>query len=145
MKRYAVPRIIYINKLDRMGANPWTAIEQIRSRLELKVAAVQVNMGLENALKGVIDIVRKKALFFDGDSGDIVREEEIPKDHLEFVEEKRQELISELADIDETLGDKFLNEQDITEEDIKKAIRKGTLEKTFCPVFMGSAYKNKGI
>jgi len=61
------------------------------------------------------------------------------------VEEKRQELISELADIDETLGDKFLNEQDITEEDIKKAIRKGTLEKTFCPVFMGSAYKNKGI
>jgi len=145
MKRYAVPRIIYINKLDRMGANPWTAIEQIRSRLELKVAAVQVNMGLENALKGVIDIVRKKALFFDGDSGDIVREEEIPKDHLEFVEEKRQELISELADIDETLGDKFLNEQEITEEDIKKAIRKGTLEKTFCPVFMGSAYKNKGI
>lgn len=128
-----------------MGANPWTAIEQIRSRLELKVAAVQVNMGLENALKGVIDIVRKKALYFDGDSGDTVREEEIPKEHLEFVEEKRQELISELADVDEVLGDKFLNEQEITEEDIKKAIRKGTLDRTFSPVFMGSAYKNKGI
>ena len=145
MKRYGVPRIIYINKLDRMGANPWTAIEQIRSRLELKVAAVQVNMGLENALKGVIDIIRKKALYFDGDSGDIVREEEVPKEYQEIVEEKRQELISELADVDEVLGDKFLNEQQITEEDIKKAIRKGTLDKTFSPVFMGSAYKNKGI
>ena len=145
MKRYNVPRIIYINKLDRMGANPWTAIEQIRDRLNLKVAAVQVNMGLENALKGLIDIVRRKALYFDGDSGEVVREEPVPKEHLEFVEEKRQELIGQLADLDEEIAEKFLGEQEVSEEELKKAIRKYTLERSFSPVFMGSAYKNKGI
>lgn len=71
-----------------MGANPWTAIDQIRSRLDLNCAAVQVNIGLENALKGIIDIIWMKALYFEGDSGEKIREDEVPKDMLEFVEEK---------------------------------------------------------
>ena len=78
MKRYDVPRIIFVNKLDRMGADPWMAIEGARDRLGLNCAAVQVNIGVENGLEGVVDLVKWKAVYFDGDSGEVVREEVIP-------------------------------------------------------------------
>ena len=128
-----------------MGANPWSAIDQIRSRLGLHVAAVQVNIGIENGLRGIIDIVWMKAMYFDGDKGEVIRIEEVPKDMLKFVEEKWQELIHNLAEVDESIEEKFLMEEKITEQDIIDSIRKATISLKFAPVFMGSAYKNKGV
>ena len=84
MKRYAVPRIIFINKMDRLGANPWMCIDAIRNRLGIKCAAAQINIGIENGLQGVVDLIKMKALYFDGDQGQTVREEDIPADLLEF-------------------------------------------------------------
>jgi elongation factor G len=98
MKRYDVPRIIFVNKLDRMGADPWMAIDGARDRLGLNCAAVQVNIGVENGLEGVVDLVKWKAVYFDGDSGEVVREEDIPDKLKEFATEKKLELISCLAE-----------------------------------------------
>lgn len=147
MKRYDVPRIIFVNKLDRLGADPWAAVEGARQRLGLNAAAVQVNIGIENGLEGVIDLVKMKACYFDGDNGEIVREEEIPADLVEIAKEKKLELISCLAECgEETMEEYFLDEQvDIPEEELKECIRKNTINLKFCPVFLGSAYKNKGV
>lgn len=79
MKRYDVPRLIFINKMDRMGANPWTCIEAARSRLDLNAAAVQVNIGIENGLEGVCDLVTMKAIYFNGDNGEFTEVKEIPE------------------------------------------------------------------
>ena len=98
MKRYNVPRIIFINKLDRMGADPWMAINAARDRLGLNAAAVQVNIGIENGLEGVVDLVKWKACYFDGDNGEIIREEEIPAELLEISKEKKLDLLSCLAE-----------------------------------------------
>jgi len=101
MKRYNVPRIIFINKLDRMGADPNFAIRGARERLGLNCAAVQVNIGIENGLEGVVDLVKWKACYFDGDNGEKVREEEIPENLLEICKVKKLELLSCLADCGE--------------------------------------------
>ena len=145
MARYKVPRVIFINKLDRAGANPWNAITQIRKRLGLNVAAINITIGLETTLKGVVDLIKQKAVYFDGPSGEIIRYEEVPENMKEEVAAKREELIGSLADIDENIGEKFLMEEEITEEDLEKAIRKGVHEMTFAPILMGSAIKNKGV
>jgi elongation factor G len=145
MSRYDVPRIIFINKLDRAGANPWQAIEQIESRLDLNVAPIQIPIGIETTLKGLVDLLKMKAFYFDGPNGEDIREQEIPDDLRAEAEKKRGELIEKLADIDENLQEKFLSESEITVEDLKKAIRKGVKELTFFPVMMGSAIKNKGV
>lgn len=101
MKRYDVPRLVFVNKLDRMGADPWTAIDQVRERLGLCAAAVQVNIGVENGLNGVVDLVTMEALYFDGDSGEVVRKDEIPESLRDLCLEKKLELIGTLAEIDE--------------------------------------------
>lgn len=147
MKRYDVPRIIFINKLDRMGADPWMAIEGARDRLGLNCAAVQINIGVENGLEGVVDLVRWKAAYFDGDSGEIVREVDIPEDLIEFATEKKLELLSCLAECgDEAMEEYYLDENiNVPEEELKACIRKNTLSLEFSPVFLGSAYKNKGV
>lgn len=145
MKRYNVPRIIFINKLDRVGANPWSAIEGARKRLNLNCAAVQMNIGIDQNFKGVIDLIKMKANYFEGASGEIITEKDIPDNLKEQAEEKRQELIDILANIDHEIEELYLNEKPISEEQLKKAIRRQTLALKFCPVFMGSAYKNKGV
>jgi elongation factor G len=147
MKRYDVPRILFINKLDRMGADPWMAIEAARDRLSLNAAAVQVNIGIENGLEGVVDLVKWKAVYFDGDNGEIIREEEIPADLLEMCREKKLDLLSCLAECgDEKMEEYYLDENiEVPEEELKSTIRKHTLSLDFCPVFLGSAYKNKGV
>jgi len=145
MKRYNVPRVTFINKLDRAGANPWKAISQIREKLRLNAAAVQIPMGAEKDFEGVIDIVNNKAIFFDGPKGDIVRYEEVPTKYAELAKEKRHELIAMLADVDDEIGDLFLNEKEPTTKQIIAAIRRATISLKFTPVFMGSAYKNKGV
>ena len=145
MKRYNVPRIIFINKLDRMGANPWKCIEEARTKLSLNAAAVQIPIGLDTSLKGLVDLIKMKAIFFEGPSGEILREEEIPDSLKELAAEKRQELLDHLANVNAEIEDLYLNEKEISNELIKTAIRKGVLERSFVPVFMGSAYKNKGV
>jgi len=89
MKRYSVPRVIFINKLDRMGADPWICIEGIRDRLGLNCAAVQVNIGIENGLQGVCDLVKMKAIYFEGEKGETPVEKEIPDDLKEMCNQKK--------------------------------------------------------
>lgn len=121
MKRYDVPRILFINKLDRMGADPWMAIEAARDRLALNAAAVQVNIGVENGLEGVVDLVKWKATYFDGDNGEIIREEDIPADLVELCKEKKLDLLSCLAECgDEKMEEFYLDENIDVPEDLLK-------------------------
>jgi elongation factor G len=147
MKRYNVPRIIFVNKLDRLGADPWKAIEGARDRLGLNCAAVQINIGIENGLEGVVDLIKWKACYFDGESGEKVREEDIPQSLIALATEKKLELISCLAECgDEKMEEYFLEENiDVPIDELKACIRKNTIKLKFCPVFLGSAYKNKGV
>lgn len=146
MKRYGVPRLVFINKLDRMGADPWTAITGVRERLGINAAAVQVNIGVENGLNGICDLVKMKAFYFDGPNGEVLREEEIPADLLEFCKEKKLELIGQLAECDEKYEEYFLEENiDVPIDELKASIREKTIALEFAPVFMGSAFKNKGV
>jgi elongation factor G len=145
MKRYNVPRLAFINKLDRAGANPFRVIQAIREKLFLNAAAVQIPIGLEDQHKGVVDLVAMKAYFFDGENGENVRVEEIPAEIKAQADEKRAELISKLADVDDTIGEKFLMEEAIDAATLMAGIRRATIALKFVPVFMGSAYKNKGV
>ena len=110
MKRYNVPRLVFINKLDRMGADPWNAINQVRDRLGVHSAAIQVNIGVENGLEGIVNLVNMKAYWFDGDSGEKIREGEIPANLVALCKEKKLELIQSLAEIDEEMEGYFLEE-----------------------------------
>ncbi|KAJ3199222.1 Elongation factor G, mitochondrial [Entophlyctis luteolus] len=145
MKRYNIPRICFINKMDRAGANPWRIIDQLRTKLKLTAAAVQIPIGAEDQLKGVVDLVELKAYFHEGPKGEKVIVKEIPPELLEKTTAKRQELIETIADVDEELGELFLNEEQPTNEQLAAAIRRATISTKFCPVFMGSAYHNKGV
>jgi elongation factor G len=145
MKRYNVPRLAFINKLDRAGANPTRVITAMREKLFLNAAAVQVPIGLEEHHKGVVDLVKMRAFFFDGENGETIREEEIPADMKAACDEKRQEMISKLADVDDVVGEKFLMEEAMDEAFLMAGIRRATIALKFVPVFMGSAYKNKGV
>lgn len=145
MSRYDVPRIVFINKLDRAGANPFQAIEQIKTRLGLNVAPIQIPIGLETTFKGLVDLIKMKAIYFDGSNGEYIREENIPTDLLAEAQKKRSELIECLAEIDENIQEKFISEAEVTVEDLKIAIKKGVKDLTFFPIMMGSAIKNKGV
>ncbi|CAI2358758.1 unnamed protein product [Moneuplotes crassus] len=145
MKRYDVPRIIFINKLDRMGADPFKCIKQVRDRLNINCAAVQIPMGTENGLKGIIDLIEMEAVYFDGDNGESVRRESIPDSFKEEADDKREELISCLAELNEEIEELYLMEEEIPKDLINSCIRENTINLKFAPVFMGSAYKNTGI
>ncbi|XP_030763272.1 elongation factor G, mitochondrial-like [Sitophilus oryzae] len=145
MKRYNVPCIAFINKLDRMGANPNRVLSQMRSKLRHNAAFIQLPIGLESDCKGIIDIVTQKAIYFDGDYGDQLRYEDIPADMKTEVKERRHELIEHLSNVDDVLGELYLEEKEITESDIKGAIRRTCLKRTFTPVMTGTALKNKGV
>jgi elongation factor G len=146
MRRYNVPRVAFINKMDRAGANPFRVVEQLRSKLRMNAAAVQVPIGAESDLAGIVDIVRMKAIYNEGVKGNVVVEkDEIPESVKDLVEEKRAELIEQLSEVDETLCDKFLNEEPISTLDIQRALRRATIGLKFVPVFMGSAIKNTGV
>ena len=145
MKRYKVPCIAFINKCDRSGANPFRVISQLRAKLGHNAVAMQIPIGLENEAEGVVDLVSMKALYFDGDNGEIVREEEIPQNLLEEAKAKREELIDAASIFSDELTEAILNESEITSELIYAAMRKGTLKREITPVYMGSAYKNKAI
>ncbi|GAB5576709.1 ribosome-releasing factor 2 [Prionailurus iriomotensis] len=145
MKRYNVPFLTFINKLDRTGSNPARALQQMRSKLSHNAAFVQIPIGLEGDFKGVIDLIEERAIYFDGDFGQIVRYEEIPAEFRAAAADHRQELIECVANSDEQLGEMFLEEKIPSISDLKRAIRRATLNRSFTPVFLGSALKNKGV
>ena len=146
MRRYNVPRLAFINKCDRVGANPKRVTEQLREKLRLNAVLMQLPIGLESELAGVIDLVKMKALRFYGDDGMDVREEDIPAELQAEAEARREALIEELTNFDDELLEVALeNPEGVTEEMIYRAVRKGVLSLEFCPVFVGSAYKNKGV
>jgi elongation factor G len=145
LKRYHVPRIAFINKCDRTGANPFKVRNQLREKLGLNAGMIQIPIGLEDKLEGVVDLITMKAVYFDGEAGTEIRYAEIPP-HLKADAEKyREELIDTVSMFSDDLAEKYLAGEAIGEELIRSAVRKGTLEEKFVPVMMGSAYKNKGI
>lgn len=145
MVRYKVPRVAFVNKLDRMGANPFTVVEKMRSRLGVNAACVQVPIGLEGDLKGVVDIIRGKGYRFEGANGEQVVEMNTPGSLSELIANKRRELIASVANVDDQLGELFVMEQEPSMEDLISAIRRACVRRTFVPVFMGSAYNNVGV
>jgi translation elongation factor EF-G len=145
MRRYNVPRIAFVNKLDRAGANPRRVTDQLREKLRHHTLTLQLPIGAEENFEGIIDLVKMRASYFDGDNGEDVREEAIPAELLEEAKAARQDLVAALADHDEIIGDKFLSEQECTAEDLIPAIRRTTIALKTTPVFIGSAYKNKGV
>ena len=145
MKRYDVPRIAFINKLDREGATPWKPIQDMREKLFLNAAAVQIPIGLEKQIEGVVDLIRMEAIYFEGDNGENAVRKEIPEHLLEEAQEKRLEMIEALAEVNDDIGELFLMEEDPDEETLNIAIRESTIDLKFVPVFMGSAFKNKGV
>ena len=146
MKRYNVPRISFVNKMDRAGANPFKAVDQITHKLRLPAAAVQVPIGVEDGFKGVVDLIRMKAIYSEGLKGETVREsDEIPSDVRPLADEKRAKLIETLADVDDEMAEIFLDERTPSVEQIKAAIRRATISLKFTPVFMGSALADKSV
>lgn len=145
MKRYSVPRLAFVNKLDRQGSNPWKVIDDLRNQLKLNAAAVQIPIGLEGDHAGVVDIVEMKSITFHGDNGENIEYGDIPADMADLVEEKRLELIERLADVDDEIAELFLMEEIPEVDDLKAAIRRQVISCSFVPVFMGSAFKNKGV
>lgn len=145
MRRYEVPRLAFINKLDRMGADPWKVLDQARAKLRHHSAAVQVPIGLEDDFQGLVDLVNLKAYYFHGSSGEKVVTEDIPSNVEALAMEKRRELIEIVSEVDETLAEAFLNDDPISSTDLEEAIRRATIARKFVPVFMGSAFKNKGV
>ncbi|CDO92913.1 unnamed protein product [Kluyveromyces dobzhanskii CBS 2104] len=145
MRRYNVPRVTFINKMDRMGANPFRAIEQINSKLRIPAAAIQVPIGAESELKGVVNIIDRVAIYNEGDNGEKLVTGPVPEDLKDLVEEKRALLIETLADVDDEIAEIFLDEKEPTLNQIKEAIRRATIARRFSPVLMGSALANTGI
>jgi elongation factor G len=145
LKRYHVPRIAFVNKCDRTGANPFRVKNQLREKLGLNAVMIQIPIGLEDKLEGVVDLISMKAVYFDGDQGTEIRHAEIPSHLKNDAEKHREELIEEASLVCDDLANKYLAGEAVTEEMLRNAIRKGTLAEAFVPVMMGSAYKFKGI
>ncbi len=145
MKRYGVPRLAFVNKLDRQGANPFRVKDALVDKLRLNAVMAQIPIGLEDKHEGVVDLLTLKAYYFDGSAGEIVRETDCPPELLAQAKEYQQILIGKLADVDDTVGEKFLMEEMPTVDEMRKAMRKGVLDLKLVPVFCGSAFKNKGV
>jgi elongation factor G len=144
MRRYKVPRLAFVNKLDRSGANPQRVAQQISEKLKHNAVLMQLPIGLEAAFEGVIDLVTMQAIHFDGESGQVVRREEIPADRRREAEAARETMLDAVSLYSDELTEAILEER-VTEELIHRAVRRGTLSLELTPVFIGSAYKNKGV
>ncbi len=145
MKRYKIPCVAFINKCDRSGANPFRVTEQLKEKLGHNALIMQIPIGLEADLEGIVDLVTMKAVYFDGTHGDVVRVEEIPGHLLPGAKERREELIDVASLFSDTLTEAVLEEKEVTTDMIISAVRRGTLAREITPVFIGSAYKNKGV
>jgi elongation factor G len=144
MKRYNVPRIAFVNKCDRQGANPFRVCDQLREKLGHNSIMVQVPIGLEEEHVGVCDLVTMKAWYFEGENGETIREEEIPADLIDECESRREILLDAVSMFDDDLMEAMLEEA-VTPELMDQAIRTATISREITPVLCGSAYKNKGV
>ncbi|MCH7779364.1 MAG: elongation factor G, partial [Acidobacteria bacterium] len=144
MRRYKVPRLAFVNKADRTGANPYRVTEELKDKLKLNAVLMQLPIGLEADHVGVVDLVEMKALYFEGNNGEIVREDEIPEHMLTATQEKRNEMIEAASMFNDELLEAALEDK-VTSKQIHEGIRCGVLELKLTPVFIGSAYKNKGV
>ena len=138
MSRYKVPCIAFINKLDRLGANPVRVLGQMRDKLKHNAAFTQLPIGLESKLSGIVDLIEEKAIYFEGDAGNTVRYDAIPSNMMAEVKDRRQELIEHVSNADDFLGNMFLEERKPTVEEIKAGIRRTVLKRGFTPVFLGN-------
>mgnify|MGYP001192656968 CR=1 FL=1 len=144
--KYKVPRMCFVNKLDRTGANFFMCVDMIRERLGAKPLLLQLPIGLEADLKGIVDLVKMKGIIWNDESlGAKFEEVEIPENLKEEAEKYRKELVETAVEQDEDLMSAYLDGKDISEDDLKKCIRKGTLDFSFVPIVCGSAFKNKGV
>jgi elongation factor G len=144
LKRYNVPRIAFINKCDRVGANPAKVRDQLVEKLGHNAVLMQIPIGLEDKHRGMVDLVTMKAIYFDGADGETVRVEDIPSDLRDEAAKKREEMLEAVSHFSDGLLEAIL-ENRVTEELIHEAVRKGTIARQLTPVLMGSAYKNKGV
>ena len=145
MRRYNVPCIAFVNKCDRSGANPFRVVKQLREKLGHNAVVMQMPIGLESKFQGIIDLVSMKAIYFDGEHGEQIREAEIPADLLDEAQEKREELVDAASIFSDELTELILEEKEIPETRIWEAVRNGVINRKITPVFVGSAYKNKGV
>lgn len=145
MKRYAVPRLAFINKMDRTGSNPANVIQQLESKLGLTTVPLQLPIGAEANFQGVIDLINREAVYFDGEKGDKVRREPIPADMTEAADRARQGMLEALSLVSDQVMELLLEEQEVPVELIHNTLREGTIAQQICPVLIGSAYKNKGV
>ncbi|GAB4216007.1 MAG: elongation factor G [Synechococcales cyanobacterium] len=143
--RYNVPRIIYINKMDRTGANFYKVLDQVRDRLKANAVPIQLPIGAEDALEGIVDLVRMKAYVYKNDQGTDIRIEDIPANLVDLANEYREKLIEAVSETSDELLNKYFEGEALTEEEIREAIRKGTVTGTIVPVLCGSSFKNKGV
>jgi elongation factor G len=144
MKRYNVPRLAFVNKCDRTGANPARVSDQLREKLRLNSVMMQIPIGLEGEHEGVVDLVTMKALYFLGDNGENIERREIPEHLLAEAQSRREAMLDAVSVYDDELLEAVLGDC-ATEELIHRAVRTGTLAGKLCPVFVGSAYKNRGV
>ncbi|MDJ0836592.1 MAG: elongation factor G [Acidobacteriota bacterium] len=145
MKRYRVPRLCFVNKMDRTGADPHKAVTELREKLKLNPVLMQLPIGTEDKFNGVVDLITMKAYYFDGERGETVREEEIPADMLDDCEAQREVMLEELTNFHDDLMELVLEGEEVSEDMIHEAVLNGVQSLEMVPVFMGSAFKDKGV
>jgi elongation factor G len=145
MKRYRVPRIAFVNKMDNPGANYERVADMLKEKLGHHPVKIQLPMGAESAFKGIIDPIIGKAFFFEGADGEVIKEVEIPAEYAEAAKAARDQIVADVADVDDELAEKFINEEPISVDELRAAIRRATLALKMTPVMCGSAIKNKGV
>jgi elongation factor G len=143
--KYKVPRIAFVNKMDRMGADFFKVVARMKERLGAKAVPLQIPIGMESDFKGVVDLIEMKAIIYTDDLGKTLEAAEIPEDLKEEAISYREQLIEAIADVDDSLMEKYLEGSPITNEEIRNAVREGTLHHGLVPVICGSAFKNKGV
>ena len=144
-EKYGVPRMIFVNKMDIMGADFYHVLDMIKNRLKANAVAVQLPIGVESTFRGIIDLIKMKAEIYEDDLGTVIEEQDIPEDMMDLAEEYRQKMLESVAECDEDLMMKYLEGEELTVEEIKSTIRKMTIANKMVPVLCGSAYKNKGV
>ncbi|MBD5158654.1 MAG: elongation factor G [Ruminococcus sp.] len=142
---YKVPRMAYVNKMDIMGANFYRVVDMMKDRLKCNAVPIQLPIGAEDTFKGIIDLVEMKAYIYYDDLGKDIRVEEIPEDMKEKAQEYHDDMVEHVAEMDEELMMKYLDGEELTQEEIKSCIRKSTIANTMVPVTCGTSYKNKGV
>ncbi|NMG05736.1 elongation factor G [Brasilonema sp. UFV-L1] len=143
--RYKVPRIVFVNKMDRTGANFYKVYEQVRDRLRTNAIPIQLPIGSESEFQGIVDLVRMRAYIYNNDQGTDIKETDVPEDMAAQVEEFRSKLIEAVAETDDDLMNKYFEGEELSEDEIRTALRKGTVTGTIVPMLCGSAFKNKGV